>query len=228
MGLNKDFNVPFDPGTHKQVACGALPPSGSSILRSAVYNGPHVLVWSYRDANRVRWFPCEPGFGPLRNREDTSLSRRLLIALGSNLGNRKQALRDARRSLAQQYEPVQKSSVRNTKPHGVDTERPFLNQVVEYRDPSTPTPCALIEDILDREQELGRNRDQHGPDRRIDIDVLYWGSVVVRGEPTLPHPRLHRRRFVLEPLVDLVPDFPHPIFGYTQEELFRKLIKHPP
>lgn len=84
-------------------------------------------------------------------------------------------------------------------------------------------PRAALDWLMGLESRLGRDRTDGSPDRVIDLDLLYWGRAVHPFEPVLPHPRLHRRRFVLEPLVELDPDFVHPLLGCSQRELLHRL-----
>ncbi len=147
----------------------------------------------------------------------------LFVGLGSNRGDRHRHLSRARRALQARAGVLRASSVRETEPVGVDTDRPFLNQVVCLRGLPMGVPRAALEWLMDLEGRLGRDRTDGSPDRVIDLDLLYWGRAVHPSDPVLPHPRLHRRRFVLEPLVELNPDFVHPLLGQSQRELLRDL-----
>ena len=98
----------------------------------------------------------------------------------------------------------------------------FLNQVFELKEVAM-SPEQLLTVLLDLETELGRDRSNE-PDRVIDLDLLYYGSVI-RREPRLrlPHPRAHRRPFVLQSMVELAPSFLHPVLVRTQTELLVKV-----
>lgn len=98
----------------------------------------------------------------------------------------------------------------------------FLNGVVRLE--TDLTPHSLLEVCREIERGLDRDEDRrHGP-RTMDLDILFYGRHIIR-EPTLeiPHPRLHRRRFVLEPLVELDPEFRHPVLNCTVRELLATL-----
>lgn len=151
----------------------------------------------------------------------------LFVGLGSNLGSRRKHLARARRILRRRVRSFESSRVRETEPVGVSTDRPFLNQVVRLGGLPVGFPRAALDWLMDLERRLGRDRSS-SPDRVIDLDLLYWGKVVHPAEPALPHPRLHRRRFVLEPMVELRPDFRHPLLGCTQRELLQRLDRVEP
>ena len=133
---------------------------------------------------------------------------RAFVALGSNLGDRERTIRDAVAAL--DAEPgiavVAVSSLRDTDPVGVGDQPRFLNGAAELE--SELSARALLELLLEIERRFGRVRtdpDEHGP-RTLDLDLLLYGEERI-DEPGLhvPHPRLHERRFVLEPLADLDP-----------------------
>ena len=135
---------------------------------------------------------------------------RTAVALGSNLGDRLENLRAARRqivALAGVQPPVASSAIYETEP--IDCEpgaAKFLNTVIEFDYESDP--IHLVEQLLRIEESLGRKRDQpKNVSRTIDIDLLYSGDRQIDNERLrLPHPRMHLRRFVLQPLADIRPD----------------------
>ncbi len=149
----------------------------------------------------------------------------VLIGLGTNLGQRKKNLELARAELDRFCEKLEASSIIETKPVGISSKNDFLNQVVCLHAASFETPAATLKTLIELELKLGRDRKKNAPDRVIDLDLLYFGQQVCSSEPILPHPRLQERLFVLEPLVELVPDFRHPVFGKTQQQLLADLKK---
>lgn len=127
------------------------------------------------------------------------------IGLGSNLGDREETLRDALARLAELGE-VRVSSFHETDPVGVTDQPKFVNAVAELS--TQLAPRDLLDALLAIERELGRDRSREqrwGP-RTLDLDLLLYGGEMI-DEPglTVPHPRLADRRFVLEPLHELVP-----------------------
>ena len=132
---------------------------------------------------------------------------RAYVALGSNLGDRERTLREAVDALVAEegIEVVAVSALRETDPVGVGEQPLFLNGAAELE--TTLTARELRDRLLAVEQRLGRVRvpGEHGP-RTLDLDLLLYADEVIE-EPGLavPHPRLHERRFVLEPLAELSP-----------------------
>ncbi len=133
------------------------------------------------------------------------------IALGSNLGDRAGMLERAIAAMnSAGISVVRQSSLYVTEPVGAPGQGWFLNAVVEAE--TSLLPLQLLHALLKIERELGRRRlTPHGP-RAIDLDILFYGSSVIRSrELEVPHPRLTERRFVLIPLAQLAPDFRHPV-----------------
>jgi 2-amino-4-hydroxy-6-hydroxymethyldihydropteridine diphosphokinase len=104
---------------------------------------------------------------------------------------------------------VRQSPLYVTEPVGTESRSWFLNGVVEAE--TSLLPLQLLHTLLKIERELGRRRiTPHGP-RTIDLDILFYGTNVIRGrELEVPHPRLAERRFVLVPLAQIAPEFRHP------------------
>jgi 2-amino-4-hydroxy-6-hydroxymethyldihydropteridine diphosphokinase len=136
------------------------------------------------------------------------------VGIGSNLGDREAHLRRSLDLLAAEegIDVVAVSALRETEPVGPIEQGPFLNGAVQVS--TDLPPQELLERLLDVEQQLGRvRRERFGP-RTIDLDLLLYGDEIVE-EPglTLPHPRLHERRFALEPLAELAPSLVVPGHG---------------
>ena len=131
---------------------------------------------------------------------------RAYVGLGTNLGDREAMLRHAVELLRERVDVRAVSSIRETEPWGLLDQPPFLNAAVEVE--TELTPRELLDLLLELERLLGRTREgpHYGP-RTIDLDLLVYGEETL-DEPglTVPHPRLHERRFALEPLAELAPD----------------------
>ena len=146
---------------------------------------------------------------------------RAYVALGANLGDRERTLREAVDALAGDdgVEVLAVSTLRETEPAGVGEQPRFLNGALELE--TTLTARELLERLLALEQRFGRVRTpgEHGP-RTLDLDLLLYGDEVI-DEPGLavPHPRLHERRFVVEPLAELAPSLVVPGRGHMESLL---------
>jgi 2-amino-4-hydroxy-6-hydroxymethyldihydropteridine diphosphokinase len=134
------------------------------------------------------------------------------VGLGSNLGDREAQIRHA----AELIGARRLSSIVETEPWGYEAQPKFLNAVAEVE--TTLEPRALLDQLLDVERQLGRERigPRWGP-RTVDLDLLVYGDRVL-DEPglTVPHPELAQRLFVLEPLAELAPLLVIPGFGTVQ------------
>jgi 2-amino-4-hydroxy-6-hydroxymethyldihydropteridine diphosphokinase len=160
------------------------------------------------------------------------MPHRAFIGLGTNLGDRAANYRQAIQRLGQLPESriVRHSSIYETEPVGF-IKGIFLNGVVELE---TEVPAeGLIRRLLAIERAMGRKRSpgrrpsaerhQYQP-RTIDLDLLFFDKEIIHTRPlTVPHPRLHERRFVLAPMAELAPALIHPELNFTISELLAGL-----
>jgi len=136
---------------------------------------------------------------------------RAYVGLGSNLGDRKATLEAALRRLDEsgRVRVVKRSSIYETEPIGYAEQPWFYNLAVEIE--TELDPEELLTFTKQVEQELNRTREIHWGPRTIDIDILLYDDVVATGNRLrLPHPEMVRRRFVLEPLVEIAPELTLP------------------
>jgi 2-amino-4-hydroxy-6-hydroxymethyldihydropteridine diphosphokinase len=140
------------------------------------------------------------------------------LSLGSNVGDRSGNLNAAIDRLRALGEVVAVSSFYETEPVEFSAQPWFVNCVVEFD--TERTPQELLSDILNIEQQLGRRRVQKKGPRTIDIDILLFDNLIIEDQGlTIPHPAMHARRFVLEPLAEIAPDLQHPVCKQTIREL---------
>jgi 2-amino-4-hydroxy-6-hydroxymethyldihydropteridine diphosphokinase len=146
------------------------------------------------------------------------------VALGSNLGDRRAALGGAITALAQLPGTIlmAASPVIETAPVGPVEQGPFLNAVVAVQ--TTLTPRELLAALHNLERRAGRHRRERWGPRTLDLDLLLYGCLTL-DEPglTIPHPRLHERRFVLQPLAAIASHVVIPGLGQTVSRLLRTL-----
>lgn len=151
--------------------------------------------------------------------------RHAVLLLGSNLGDRQMYLEQARRQIESQIGNItQLSSVYVSKAHGYQSNNEYSNQVLVCQ--TTLEPSTLLESSQRIEASLGRLRSttERYSDRTIDIDILFYDSEIIETQSLIiPHPRIQERLFTLEPLVEIIPDFQHPVLKQTMVELLEKL-----
>lgn len=142
------------------------------------------------------------------------------VSIGSNIGDRAGNLLLAIRGMTEAAMCVTRlSSIYETAPVSEIQQSPFLNMVVEVGN-TLPTPEQVMARLLRIEFVLGRTREVKDGPRTIDLDLLLYGDLQKNTEfLTLPHPRLHERRFVLEPLAEIAPHCLHPTLKCTASEL---------
>ena len=148
------------------------------------------------------------------------------LCLGSNSGNRLQFIEQAISllNLAENIKIIRRTALYETEPWGVKNQNWFLNIIVEIK--TDLSPQDLLLKCMSIEKTLGRNRDkeQRWGERTIDIDIILYNKDVVNTDMlTIPHPRMHQRAFVLVPLLELIPDFIHPVLNKTISDLYDEL-----
>ncbi|MGE6219601.1 2-amino-4-hydroxy-6-hydroxymethyldihydropteridine diphosphokinase [Nubsella zeaxanthinifaciens] len=135
------------------------------------------------------------------------------LLLGTNMGDRNSNLQQAIALIESEIgNVIAASSVYETAPWGKTDQPGFLNQAVGVQ--TALQPLELLQVMLDIEKKMGRVRLEKWGERLIDIDLIFYGedTILNNEELSLPHPEMHKRRFVLEPLNEIAADYIHPVF----------------
>lgn len=153
------------------------------------------------------------------------MTKTVYLSLGSNLGDRLANLREATFRLRDLGRVMLQSSVYETEPVEVAEAQPwYLNCAVAVE--TKLEPATFLDRALAIEQAMGRKRTGVRSARTVDIDILFFGDEVLTGGGLeVPHPRMAYRRFVLEPLAEIAPQFKHPVLKRSVSELLNDLLK---
>ncbi len=149
---------------------------------------------------------------------------RAYIGLGSNVGDREAMLDQATAMIAirDSLNVLRRAGLYETEPVGIENQDWFLNTVLEVE--TNLTPDALLKHTQAIEKRLGRQRRVQSGPREIDLDILlYENQLIETAQLKIPHPELHRRRFVLVPLCEIAPQLTHPVLKQPMHSLLNDL-----
>lgn len=189
-----------------------LPKVGTGFARRKLMHGNQESYWRGKFLVDSRTF----------SRDTRDVGEVAYLSLGSNIGDRAANLRAAIAQLDEAGSLRAVSALYETQPVDVTDQPWFLNCVAAIE--TGKTPRELLKFVLSIEEAMGRLRLRDKSPRKIDIDVLLFGDRVVE-EPGLkiPHPAMHQRRFVLEPLAEIAPEACHPVLKKSARELLAAL-----
>jgi 2-amino-4-hydroxy-6-hydroxymethyldihydropteridine diphosphokinase len=146
--------------------------------------------------------------------------KKIHLLTGANLGHITETLAKAKALLEEQVGEVAKASaLYETEPWGNVDQPNYVNQALEIT--TALSPYELLKTTKSIEEQLGRERKMKWGARVIDIDILFYANHEITSDTlTIPHPYIHRRNFVLIPMLEIAPDKQHPVFKKTIEELY--------
>ena len=146
------------------------------------------------------------------------------LQLGSNIGDRLDNLDQSIKIITERIGNVlEKSSVYESTPWGVENQRNFLNQVIFLK--SNFDPYTILDLVLQIEKDMGRIRIEKWGERIIDIDILFIDDLIIESENLcIPHEFIAKRKFVLQPMCEIAPGFIHPKFNKTISQLLEECI----
>ena len=142
-----------------------------------------------------------------------------IIALGGNIGDRLFFLKRAALELHSFLKIKLKSSIYETESWGNDAGQPYYNAAILVQ--TTASAVDVLEKCMEIEQSLGRVRHAGNQNaaRNIDLDLIYYENEIMATPLEIPHPRMHLRKFVLQPVSEIAPDWVHPIFNKKNSQL---------
>ena len=148
-------------------------------------------------------------------------NQELVLLIGSNVGDSAEYLSKARMHLVKEFgEVILQSKKYKTQAWGITEQDDFLNQALVYN--CNIKPEIILEKIKNIEKKIGRKPRHTWANREIDIDIIFYGSLIHKSQNLyIPHPLMHLRKFVLQPLSQIIPDFVHPVLNKTVAELLK-------
>ena len=142
------------------------------------------------------------------------------LSLGSNMGNRREHIEAGTKLIVKTIGKIaRKSHLYETQAWGKTDQEPFINQVIMIN--TSLEPRDLLEAITRIDREMGRERKEKWGPRILDIDILFYGKRVIRDKGLeIPHPELHKRAFVLVPMMEIDPELEHPVLHQAMDMLY--------
>lgn len=221
FGPKKDNKTDAKFGSKRETGGAFSPKTKADKNRLAAKTSDGPLP---KPANKSGGKPIEkPGVKQERGTTQAFPPKRYInvyFSLGSNMGDRQGNLRAAAAMIDKNIGKIaRKSHVYETEPWGEPAQDKFLNQVIMAN--TTLQPRDLLEIITAIEKELGRVKKEKWGPRTIDIDILFYGKRIIRDKGLdIPHPEIHKRNFVLVPLMEIAPDLEHPVLNQPIDELY--------
>lgn len=228
-GLTDDLEASINYGEVSSFITSYVKDHTFKLIERVAEGLAEELLIRYRGLEKIRLEvkkPWAPVGLPLRS-VSVAIERswhEVYIALGSNIGDSEQILKDAIASLnSLPNTKVDKvSSLISTAPYGVIDQPDFLNGCLKLR--TLMDPRELLGELNRIEKEAGRERIIHWGPRTLDLDIIFYDDLVCQEEDLcIPHVEMHKRDFVLRPLEEIAPYKRHPVYGKTVREMLEDL-----
>lgn len=148
----------------------------------------------------------------------------VFLLLGSNIGDKKEHIDNAIKYIRNKIGKVKAiSSLYESEPWQAPGQENYLNRAIQIE--TTLTPDDLLKQIKAGEKQLGRQSNVKYAAREIDIDILFFGRKVIKQkELQIPHPHMHERNFAIIPMMEIAPDFKHPVLDATMDDLYENTL----
>ncbi|EHK2400276.1 2-amino-4-hydroxy-6-hydroxymethyldihydropteridine diphosphokinase [Clostridium perfringens] len=202
------------------------------LIETAAEKLCEFILLEYNLVKKVKVSLKKPWAPILRSLDTVSIEiergwNEAYLSYGSNIGDKKYYIEEALNEINKAYhtEIIKKSNLIETEPWGYTEQDEFLNGACKIK--TLLNPKELIRFLLDIEQKLKRERKIKWGPRTIDLDVIFFNDLISEDEEIiLPHPRMHERSFVLEPLNEIAPYKVHPLYRKRVFELLEELNKN--
>jgi 2-amino-4-hydroxy-6-hydroxymethyldihydropteridine diphosphokinase len=146
----------------------------------------------------------------------------VIVSIGANIGDREKNIRRAIMEMERYARVIKCSKPYRTRPYGKTDQPCFINMAVICE--TALPPMELLDELQKTEAALGRKREFRWGERTIDLDIIFYGGEILSEERlVIPHPDMQNRYFVLRPLLDICPEFVHPVLKKTVKTLFDEL-----
>lgn len=228
-GISDELVYSVDYGSVCKLIEEVMTKSTYQLIESAAQAVATAILCNYQLVNSVDIeirkpeAPIDMDFGSVSVKISRSWHT-AMIALGSNIGNSREYIDKAVNRLRENIyiSNVKQSDLIVTKPYGYTEQNDFLNGAVICR--TIYSPHGLLRFMQSVENEAGRTREIHWGPRTLDMDLIFYDNEIINtSDLTVPHPDMHNRTFVLEPAVELAPDYRHPVLGKTLVQLLERL-----
>ncbi|MCQ2486499.1 MAG: 2-amino-4-hydroxy-6-hydroxymethyldihydropteridine diphosphokinase [Clostridia bacterium] len=231
-GKTDDLNASVNYGEVAHLITRVMQENTWNLIETVAENVTHAILMAFPLVSQVTLTVSKPSapIGLPFKTVAVTITRgwhKAYIALGSNMGDKKQYIDDAVKALDddENIEVLKVSSLIETEPYGGVEQDSFLNGALLLK--TTLEPDELLSKLHEIESEAGRERLVHWGPRTLDLDILFYDNEVIDTEELhIPHIDMQNRDFVLKPMMELAPWLRHPVLNLTIEQLYKQLTEN--